>query len=193
VQQAAVLAREAGAGLEDKRLTAYLIPAKLQPALDAAELRRFLLAKLPHYMIPSHFVWLDRFPLTPNGKLDHTALPLPDPIRPDISTAYVPPRTSTEKILVNLWAETLGLERVGVDDNFIELGGHSLLATRLVSRLRDVFQLELPLSFLFEAGTVATLAQYVDTLTWAGQAPPLMAVSQETEEEGGGYRDEGEL
>jgi acyl carrier protein len=144
-------------------------------------------------MIPSHFVWLDRFPLTPNGKLGHTALPLPDPNRPDISTAYVPPRTSTEKILVNLWAETLGLERVGVDDNFIELGGHSLLATRLVSRLRDVFQLELPLSFLFEAGTVATLAQYVDTLTWAGQAPPLMAVSQETEEEGGGYRDEGEL
>jgi amino acid adenylation domain-containing protein len=126
------------------------------------ELRRFLGEKLPEYMVPAAFVTLESLPLTPSGKVNRHALPASDVNRPQLETTYVPPRTRNEELLAAIWAEFLGIEGVGAYDNFFELGGHSLLAVRVVSRIRDVFQLELPLRDIFEAPTVAGLARLVE-------------------------------
>ncbi len=120
-------------------------------------LRKFLQESLPDYMVPSHFVILDALPLTPNGKVDRHALPQLDPTRPDL-------RSPEEEAIAKIWADCLGLERVGLHDHFLKLGGHSLLATRILSRLQEVFQVTLPLSSLFEAPTVAQLAKRVKEL-----------------------------
>ncbi len=130
-------------------------------------LRDYLKGTMPEYMLPSDYILLDAMPLTPNGKLDRKALPAPDSGRPDLEVAYVPPRTPVEVVMARLWAEVLGVERVGIHDNFFELGGHSLLATQIISRLRRVFDLELPLRSLFEAPTVAFLAGCVERMRWA--------------------------
>ena len=105
---------------------------------------------------------MQRMPLTPNGKVDRTALPLPDVSRPDLQVRFVAPRTPTEQRLAALWAEVLGLERVGMRDNFFALGGHSLLATQVVSRIRQQLGIELPLRDLFEEPTIANLAAIID-------------------------------
>src|SRR5262249_19086777 len=118
------------------------------------QLKAELRARLPEYMVPSAFVVLDALPLSPNGKLDRRALPAPDRARPELDEAYVAPRTPVEQRLADLWAEVLGVERVGVQDNFFELGGHSLLATQVISRMRKSLEVELPLRALFEAPTV---------------------------------------
>ena len=111
-------------------------------------------------MVPASFVLVDTLPLTPNGKLDRGALPAPDQARPILQSAYVAPRSALEEILAGIYAELLGIDEPGVhDDFFMHLGGHSLLATRLVSRLRDAFQVTLPLGRIFEASTVASLAE----------------------------------
>jgi amino acid adenylation domain-containing protein len=154
VQEAVVLAREDLPG--EKRLAAYVVPAPAR-APSTTELRTFLQAKLPEYMVPTAFVYLDALPLTPNGKLDRQALPAPDLARPALDDAFVAPRTPVEEKVVEIWAQVLGVEQVGIHDNFFELGGHSLLATRVMSRLRDTFHMELPLRSLFEAPTVAGL------------------------------------
>ena len=155
VRQAVVLPREDGPG--GKRLVAYLVGAT-EERLTAAQLRGFLQGKLPEYMVPSAFVFLEALPLTPNGKLDRQALPVPD--RQPAAHAYVAPRTPAEEALANIWAEVLGLERVGVHDNFFELGGHSLLATQAAARIRAAYPgIELPLRLLFEQPTVAALAR----------------------------------
>ena len=125
-------------------------------SVDAAALRAQLGASLPDYMVPSAFVVLDALPLTPNGKLDRRALPAPD-LTP--TTAWRAPRTPQEEVLCALFAEVLGVERVGIDDNFFELGGHSLLATRLISRIRTTLDVEIAIRALFEAPTVEALAQ----------------------------------
>ena len=109
-------------------------------------------------MIPSAFVLVEKLPLTPNGKLDRKALPAPDHSRPEIDAAFAAPGTPVEKILANIWAEILKLDKVGIRDNFFELGGHSLLATQVVSRIRSAFSIEFPLRQLFESPTVAEMA-----------------------------------
>jgi len=127
-------------------------------------LKDHLRQSLPEYMVPAVFSILDQFPLTPNGKIDRKALPAPDQA---ITQSYTPPRTPTEENLVLIWEDLLGIDQIGVLDDFFGLGGHSLLATQLVSRIRDQLQVSLPLNSLFDSPTVAGLAEAIDTLRWA--------------------------
>jgi acyl carrier protein len=158
VSQAAVMVREDEPG--DKRLVAYVVGVGGQEPPPTRELRRALLGRLPEYMVPSAFVALERLPLTPNGKLDRRALPAPEAISAD--GLYVAPRTPTEELVAGIWAGVLKAERVGALDNFFELGGHSLLATQVVSRVREVFGVEVPLRALFESPTVEGLAAKIE-------------------------------
>ena len=126
-------------------------------------LRTYLQEKLPDYMVPAAFVMLESLPLTPNGKVDRRALPAPELLRPQTDEAFVGPRTPVEEALARIWVEVLGIDQVGVHDNFFtELGGHSLLATQLISRVRNTFQIELPLRHIFEAPTVAKFALVIE-------------------------------
>jgi amino acid adenylation domain-containing protein len=145
----------------EKRLVAYVVTNKVG-ALGAADLRKFLKDRLPDYMMPSFFVMLDEMPLTPSGKVNRRALPAPDQSRPELDETFVAPRTPIEQALAEIWAEILKLEQIGIHDNFFELGGHSLLATRLISRVRDAFQVDLALRMIFEAPTVAELALRIE-------------------------------
>ena len=131
----------------------------------------FLKDKLPEYMVPSAFVLLDKFPLTPNGKIDRKALPAPDQTRPEFEQSYVPPRSPIEEMLVAIWREVLNIDRIGIHDNFFELGGHSLLAMQLIVRINKQFQIEFPLYSLFEAPTVAGLSVRLEALL--GQVNPI--------------------
>ncbi|HEU0051568.1 MAG TPA: amino acid adenylation domain-containing protein, partial [Longimicrobium sp.] len=170
VADCAVMARaEAG----ERRLVAYVVGEARAEALRA-HLRR----SLPEYMLPSAFVFLDALPLMPNGKLDRGALPAPEyAVDAD---RYVAPRTPVEEVLAGIWAEVLKVDRVGVEESFFDLGGHSLLGTRMVSRVRDVFAIELPLRALFERPTVAELAVRVEEIRRAGLPvlPPVVAVER---------------
>ena len=141
-----------------KRLVAYAVP-KQEASPTIHELRSFLQGKLPGYMVPAAFVLLNALPLLPNGKVNRRALPAPDLARSELKTGFVAPRTPVEETLAAIWAEVLGLERVGAHDNFFELGGHSLLATQLISQVRRTFHMELPLRSLFETTTVAELSR----------------------------------
>jgi amino acid adenylation domain-containing protein len=184
VREAVVLAREdaardpsASLGTE-KRLVAYVV-AEREPLPTTTDLRNFLKAKLPEYMVPAVFVLLEALPLMPNGKIDRRALPSPDRSRPELDKAFMAPRTPTEELLAEIWAQLLDLERVGIHDNFFDLGGHSLLATQVVSRMRETFQVEIPLRRLFEVPTVAGLAESIEAARLAGPnllAPPILPV-----------------
>jgi hypothetical protein len=158
VQEVVVLVREDTPG--DQRIVAYVV-LNQECAAPADELRRVIKDKLPSYMIPSAFVVLEAMPLTPNGKIDRKALPTPDQTRPDIEGAFVAPRTPIEEMIAGIWSQILKLERVGIHDNFFSLGGHSLLATQVAHRVRDTFNVALPLRLFFETPTVADLAAYV--------------------------------
>ena len=153
VAQAAVIARADGGRSE--RLVGYVVAAAGQLPV-ARELRAHLAETLPEHMVPSAFVMLDRLPLTPNGKLDRRALPAPEY---SALAGWRLPRTPQEELLCALFAEVLGVERVGIEDNFFALGGHSLLATRLISRIRSTLGAEIAIRSLFEAPTVEALAQ----------------------------------
>jgi amino acid adenylation domain-containing protein len=168
VRDVIVLAREDDPG--DRRIVAYLI-AQADTAPSVEDLRRLLREKLPGYMLPSAFVILDHFPLTPNGKVDRRALPPPAQTRPELDESFIAPRGPLEATIANIWVEILHLERVGVRDNFFSLGGHSLLATRVVNRVRDTFRVDVPLRVFFEAPTVADFAAVVAAATLAQQEP----------------------
>ena len=118
--------------------------------------------KLPEYMVPAIYVELDALPLTPNGKVDRRSLPAPNPANQEAERKYVAPRTPIEELLAGIWADLLRIERVSIHDNFFELGGHSLLATQLISRAFRTFQVDLSVRTLFEAPTIAELAQVID-------------------------------
>lgn len=154
VKEAVVLAREDTAG--NTRLVAYVVPSEPSPTVSA--LRRALAGQLPHYMIPSAFVLLDAMPLTPNGKIDRRALPDPRNVRPELETPFVSPRSPVETQLALIWAHVLGLDRIGVHDNFFDLGGHSLSAAQIITRAIKHFQVELPLVLLFQTPTVSEMA-----------------------------------
>jgi len=156
VRQAVVTVNRDQSG--DQRIVAYVVSA---PG-SQDELRALLRQKLPDYMIPSAFVFLKSFPLTPNGKVDRAALPAPEDTRSGLQDDFVAPRTPAEEKLAGLWADLLKLKIVGVHDNFFDLGGHSLLATQVVSRMRKEFQMEIPLRSLFESPTVAALAEKIE-------------------------------
>jgi acyl carrier protein len=149
---------EAGAGTPEKRLVGYVV---LAGGVKTSELRRYLKERLPEYMVPGVWVEMERLPVTANGKLDRKGLPEPGGERPELESGYEEPGTETEKKLAEIWAQVLGVEKVGVHDNFFDLGGQSLLATQIVSRTRKVLQIELPLRRLFEFPTVAELVNVI--------------------------------
>ncbi len=175
IREAVVLARDSPAG--GRQLVAYLVGDATAGSEDG--LRRALRERLPEYMVPTTFVALSAWPLTPNGKVDRKALPAPERQRFE---TYLAPRTPVEEVLCGIWAEVLGVERVGAADHFFELGGHSLLATQVVSRLRSIFGIEMPLRDLFVAPRPADLAIRVEAARRSGPvspAPPLLPVPRE--------------
>ncbi|MEN8218026.1 MAG: amino acid adenylation domain-containing protein [Pseudomonadota bacterium] len=166
VQENVVIVHEDSS--QDKRLVAYLVLGKSEPAIET--IRSFLKERLPDYMIPNAFVPIEAMPLTPNGKIDSSALPAPDTVRLPRDGAFVPPRTLIEERLACIWVEILGIEsfqlgpsQINIHDNFFELGGHSLAAARLISRVREVFLVQLPIRRLFEFPTIAELAKCIET------------------------------
>ena len=143
------------------------------------EIARFSRARLPEYMTPAAFVTLERLPTTPSGKVDRSALPAPDQRRPGLSERYVSPRTTIEEQLTTMFAGTLGVDHVGVNDDFFaDLQGHSLLATRLVSRIREAFAVDLPLRAVFETPTVAALAVLIGELERAAPSARQPAIER---------------
>ena len=177
VQQAVVIARDDERG--EKQLLAYVIPAGKAPASN--ELRAHLRRKLPDHMIPAAFILLDELPLTASGKVNRLALPPPDRKQLVAGEDFVAPRTQTEEILASVWADVLDTADVGVNDDFFALGGHSLLLARIAPRIRETFQLELPLRALFEAPTVAALAERIETERRTAEGlddVPLVSVSR---------------
>ena len=195
IREAAVLAWDRDA--REKKLVAY-VACRRQPAPTVNELYLFLRDKIPDYMLPAAFLFMDALPVT-NGKLDRTALPEPNNSRPALAVPLVLARSSIEDKLAKIWAEVLGIDELGIYDNFFDLGGHSLAATRIVSLVLKQFQLEIPLRSLFESPTIAQMGQVIaeyhgrqidvgeldrllteiETMT-EGEAQKLLALSEKT-------------
>jgi aspartate racemase len=182
VKMCAVLAREDEPG--DKQLVAYAIPQGNNSPI-AEDLKDLLKQSLPEYMVPAQFVFLDSFPLTQNGKIDRKALPAPSHGHVSSAHEFIAPRTETEKKVAAMWAELLKVEQIGIHDDFFDLGGHSLMAIKALSRIREEFDVDLPLATLLQAPTVAQLAALLHkedfTPSWSllvpvrtgGSKPPL--------------------
>jgi acyl carrier protein len=158
VQEAVAIAREDVPG--EKQLVAYLVTDAAQ-TVTVSEMRSFLQEKLPDYMVPSVFLFLDALPLTPNSKVDRLALPKPENHRPDLQVAFVAPETELERTIAAVWQEVLRVEQVGVHDNFFDLGGHSLLIVQVHNKLRERLGVELTVVQLFQYPTVGALADYL--------------------------------
>ncbi len=165
---------------DDRRLVAYVVPVASPGATRPEERSRdlsLLMAKeLPEAMVPTHFVWLDSLPLNSSGKLDRNALPLPELGATRTGLPATVPRSPVEEILAEIWANALGLDRVGVEDSFFDLGGHSLLATQVISRVRHILGVEIPLRLLFEEPTVARFAAAVEAASGARQSLRLPSI-----------------
>ncbi len=180
VQEAVVVAREMQPG--SVQLAAYVVPSYLPaPSSFLPHLRHHLKQSLPDYMIPTAFVVLKRLPLTPSGKVDRQRLPAP--AQAGIEDSYEVPRTPDEEVMATIWAEVLQLDRIGRQDDFFDLGGHSLLATQVVSRIRDVFQVDMPVRTVFEASTIAALAHAIEAMRQAARTlpvpPPIRALQRD--------------
>ena len=177
--------RTALEGRENRRLVAYVVLHPTDPTdpTDRSDLKALLASwlrgRLPSYMVPAVFVVLEAFPLTPSGKLDRKALP--DPGAGTEAAAWMPPRTPAEALVAGIFAEVLGIDRVGAEDGFFERGGHSLAALRVMARVREAFGVELPLHRVFETPTVAGLAAAIETAARSGAPglpppPPILAI-----------------
>lgn len=192
VNEVVVLAREDQPG--EKRIVAYIESHHHTPA-TINDLRDYLHSKVPDYMVPSAFVLMDALPLMPNGKIDRKALPEPGRERPDLETEFVAPGSPAESIVAQIWADLLGLEEISIQDNFFELGGHSIMATRLISKIRETFQVEFPLHVLFDAPTVAGFVEQLlsdaDNKTIIEKTADIMVqLDQMTDEEVEGFLEE---
>ena len=179
VREATVILTNDASG--EKRLVAYYVPQSGQKATNS-ELHGFLKDCLPEYMVPAAFVELERMPLNSNGKIDKKALPAADLARPERTEDYVSPETPLEQEVASVWKEALGLDRVGINENFFEIGGHSLLATRVIMLLRSRLGLSISLRLLFEYPTVAGMASaLMDTLIDESEEPALLEMIAEVE------------
>jgi len=188
-----------GDSAREKFLAAYFIPMMGQTVTNA-NLRDFLAERLPEYMIPTAFVQMESFPLSPNGKVNRRFLPIPTTDRPEFRHIYTAPRTPTEEILADIWREVLSVKAVGIDDNFFQLGGHSLKAIQMVSRIRQTFELEVTVRHLFNHPTVAELVsvlaelaggeeiihEIAHTLQQIAQLSPEQVQAMLTQEQGNG-------
>lgn len=159
--------------LEQAILAAYIKPVSLENVPRPDTLRQFLKERLPDYMLPSVIMTLEKFPTTANGKIDRKALPKPEVVQTKPATAFVAPRTSDEEKLAGIWREVLGLENIGIRDNFFDLGGHSLLLAQIIARVRKNFQVELPLRNFFEAPTIAGLAKILSNQSVVTEYNPI--------------------
>jgi acyl carrier protein len=172
VKEAAVMAREDTSG--SKQLVAYFLQDEAIET-GAEQLRGQLQTQLPDYMVPTAFVKMAAWPLTRNGKLDRKALPISDAATMQSSRPYVAPRTPIEEVLAVIWIELLGVDRVGIHDNFFDLGGHSLMAMRLIAAVRDTLGITLPLKTFFESPTIEHMGRSLlpDEVEDEGEGNPL--------------------
>jgi acyl carrier protein len=177
VRECVVVMRE-GAGRE-KQLAAYAV-AEPGEVVEASVLREHAKKRLPEYMVPTDYVEIECVPLTSNGKMNVSSLPEPEEARAKYAGGYEAPRTAVEKMLAEIWSEVLEVEQVGVNDNFFDLGGHSLLLTRLASRIREVFEVNLPLRILFDAPTIAEMIEAITA--WQIEQSDAAEISQMLEE-----------
>ncbi len=172
-----VLVREDSPG--DQRIVAYVVSDQ---EINVADLKAGCRADLPEYMIPSAFVVMDEFPLTPSQKIDHRALPKPELSRDELASEFVEPRNDIEKKLAAIVSDLLKVDNVGIHDSFFELGGHSLLATQFISELMDTFEVDIPLITVFEKPTIADLAQAIEQIQNDGDAIEHQRIEQADEE-----------
>jgi acyl-coenzyme A synthetase/AMP-(fatty) acid ligase len=160
IEAAAVAIHQDESG--DKKLVAYLSP-KTGAAPEIKKIKEFLRSRLPEHMVPAIWMTIGHIPLTRNGKTDRRALPAPDPARSNAEGPFTPPRTSVEAALADLWKDLLGVSRVGIEESFFDLGGHSVLAAQMVSRLRDLFMIDLTVRVVFERPTIQMLAEVIES------------------------------
>jgi amino acid adenylation domain-containing protein len=159
IVDAVVVGRDDAAG--EMRLIAYFVPTS-HPVITVTKIRKHLVQVLPDYMIPALFVAIDEIPKTPNGKIDRLHLPSVSGERPSLEVPFAPAATNTEEVLSQIWSEVLGLDRLGIHDDFFELGGDSLMATRIINRVFQAFKLEVSIKVLFDAPTVAGMAMFIE-------------------------------
>jgi acyl carrier protein len=181
VRESAVVVHESAPG--EKQLVAFLVPVPNTPPPNASEVRAYLAAQLPEYMVPATVLVLPELPLTPNSKVDRRTLAVLATAAPQETDTFVAPRTPTEQEVAAVWSEVLGIKRLGAQDNFFEAGGDSLSAVRVVVRLRDKLHVPLALQHLFEKPTLADLAAAIDRLganTVTAPAAKLTAVPRDT-------------